>query len=212
MHNLSCTKAEREVNAFGCSHWRIQVGSVSVSVSNQVATAGGIGFNNYVLHLEGEDDLVLWMSSSGHKDMDRWMEIGRNEYCREFLHLLSKSSVCEVFKGMHLFENENIPPVPTSSSDIPPNCWTLPAMTLITLALSLTQFYGDHIQMMLMGFSQSLKLMNFVENNLDSRGLLNMRKATTIVWSSIDLKRKWLDHDLANFVSEYWHLQHYSCT
>lgn len=202
MRNLSCIKEERAVNSIRSSRdlrfldWRIQVGSVSDS--SQGTTAGGIGFNNYVLHLEGEDDLVLWMSSSGHKDMDRWMERGKKEDCRALLHLLSKSSVCEGFKGMRLFDNENIPPIPTSSSDIPPNCWTLPAITLITLVISLTRSNGDHIQTILMGFSQSLKLMNFVENNLDFRGLLNMRKAAAIVRSSIDLKGKWLDHDLAN--------------
>lgn len=158
----------------------------------------GLELNDYVLHLEGENDLVMWMSSSGHKDMDKWMEKGRNEKCGALLRLLSKSSVSEGFKNMRFFMNDNVPPIPTFSSDVPPNCWTLSAVTIMAVSVSLSRFYGDRIKMMVEGLSEGLELMNFVENNLDFRGLTSMRKAADIVWSTIDLKGKWLGHNLAN--------------
>lgn len=150
--------------------------------------------NDHVLHLPG-DELILKAAS---EDMKQRMDKGKKEKRDLLVTLLGKSTESEGFRNMCLFSDIKVPPIPNSSSEVPLNCWTLPAVTLIAIAVSLSRFKEDRIKMMVDGLSEGLEMMKFVEKRWRKMQLRDARKAGEIVWSTIDINKKWLDCDLQN--------------
>ncbi|XP_043687933.1 uncharacterized protein LOC122639167 [Telopea speciosissima] len=177
--------------------------------------------NYFVLHLDGEQDLVQLILKSGFKDVNKWITSGWKNRPNHLIKLLEeKCTATEGFKGALEFDNDEVTSIfiPREEDDFfyncsrerrnevskkPPNCWALPIVTLTSIAISLPYTDQQRIKMLLRAVRQCLEFVNFVEQNTGRTGLMNIRKAAADVWLSIDLYRFWLNIDLCKIAFDH---------
>ncbi|XP_042513415.1 uncharacterized protein LOC122088281 [Macadamia integrifolia] len=177
--------------------------------------------NYFVLHLDGEQDLVQLILKSGFKDVHKWITSGWKSRPGHLIKLLEeKSTASEGFNCALDFDIDEVTSIFIQReeddcfyncsrergnvvSKKPPNCWALPIVTLTSIAISLPYPDQQRIKMLLKGVKQGLEFVNFVEKNTGRTGLMNIRKAAANVWLSIDLYRCWLNIDLSKIAFDH---------
>ncbi|XP_058086480.1 uncharacterized protein LOC131233712 [Magnolia sinica] len=170
----------------------------SGSVSNEETGSSSSterGLNDFVLHLEGEEKLVHLIMKQGCIDTEKWIRKGRKNQLKHLMDLLSKSTISEGFKGVCDFDSDVVRPVGLEES--PPNCWALPLVTLVSIAIAIPCTDRELIKPLLRGVHEGLRCVRFIEKKLDLKWLVNIKEAADIVWLGVDLKQKWFDVDIA---------------
>ncbi|KAK6935193.1 hypothetical protein RJ641_035348 [Dillenia turbinata] len=153
-----------------------------------------IELSRFVLHLEGEEDLVAVMMRKNCDATDYWLRVGKKKQPKHLIRILEKASSAEKFKGVEEFDSEL---VPSFDSDEPPNSWALPVVTLASIAVALPNVNSQLINQLIGGIDEGLAYARLIEDNLETRkDMNNVRKAAEIVWIGVDLYHKWLDVDL----------------
>ncbi|XP_058106294.1 uncharacterized protein LOC131249500 [Magnolia sinica] len=179
------------IRLFSCcrkQHWRNSESNKSESQSLQ----------DFVLHLEGENDLVHLIMKSGRKDTVQWIERGRKNEPTHLIELLKKPPSSGDFNGVAEFDSDQVPPI----GEKPPNCWALPLVTLTSIAIALPYIDKNIIRSLRHAVDEGLRYVRLIEENLDANGLSRMREAADIVWLGIDIYDQWLDKDLHKLVTE----------
>ena len=149
--------------------------------------------NRYVVHLEGEEELVELMMKSNFDATDHWLRRGERKQPKHLTELLEKSTFAEGFKGVGNFDSDLV----LSLGCEPPNCWALPVVTLTAIAVALPNVSGSLIKQLMCSVNEGLMYVRPIEDNLDAKGeLFNIRKTANVVWVGVDLYHKWLDVDL----------------
>ncbi|CAH8379408.1 unnamed protein product [Eruca vesicaria subsp. sativa] len=148
---------------------------------------------SYVLHLEGEDELVDLMVRSNREATDHWIKKGRKNQPVNLIELLEATTeISRGFEGIKEFDSNDVASL-APSGEQPPNCWALPLVTMTSIALALPNVKPK----LLNAVSEALDSVNKFECVLDTGGeLANLRKAAELVWLGVDLYHKWLDVDL----------------
>ncbi|KAJ6388861.1 hypothetical protein OIU77_027254 [Salix suchowensis] len=150
--------------------------------------------SRFVLHLEGEEELVELMMKKNFDATDHWLRRGKGKQPKHLMELLEKSTVAEGFKGVKEFDSDL---VRSLDCDEPPNCWALPVVTLTAIAVALPNVSGGLMKQLVLSVHEGLMYVRLIEDNLDAKGeLTNSRKAANVVWLGVDLYSKWLDVDL----------------
>ncbi|CAA7021181.1 unnamed protein product [Microthlaspi erraticum] len=151
---------------------------------------------SFVLHLEGEDELVDLMVRSNREATDHWVKNGRKKQPLDLIELLEATThVSRGFEGIKEFDSNEVASLAASGE--PPNCWALPLVTLASVAVALPNVKPGSIKKLLNAVNEALDSVNKFENVLDSGGeLTNLRKAAEVVWLGVDLYHKWFDVDL----------------
>ncbi|KFK31360.1 hypothetical protein AALP_AA6G102400 [Arabis alpina] len=149
----------------------------------------------FVLHLEGEDELVDLMVRSNREATDHWIESGRKNQPINLIELLeATTSISKGFEGIREFDSNE---VASLAPEEPPNCWALPLVTLTSIAVALPNVNPSSLKKLLSAGSEALYYVNKFECVLDTGGeLANLRKAGEVVWLGVDLYHKWFDVDL----------------
>ncbi|KAA8521397.1 hypothetical protein F0562_012041 [Nyssa sinensis] len=169
------------------------------SVSSKVSVSDSqpnpkLDLSRYVLHLEGEEELVDLMMENNCDATAHWIRMGKKKEPKSLIQLLEKSASSQEFKGVNEFDSDQ---VPSLDSEEPPNCWALPLVTLTSIAVALPNTDHRLIKQLASGVHEGLMFIRLVENNLNSKkDSMNIRKAAAIVWLGVDLHHKWLDVDL----------------
>ncbi|XP_059659042.1 uncharacterized protein LOC132305416 [Cornus florida] len=102
--------------------------------------------------------------------------------------------------GVAKFDSNQVPPL---ASEEPPNCWSLPVVTLTSIAIALPNNENHKVSWLLRSVREGLLYVNLVEKILDVKGdLANIRSAADIVWLGVGLFHKWLDEDLQKMALE----------
>ncbi|XP_058086477.1 uncharacterized protein LOC131233708 [Magnolia sinica] len=174
----------------------------SGSVSNEETVSSSNterGLNDFVLHLEGEDKLVHLIMKQGCIDTEKWIHKGRKNQLKHLMDLLSKSTISEGYKGVCDFDSDVVRPV--GSEESPPNCWALPLVTLVSIAIAIPCTDRELIKPLLRGVNEGLRCVRFIEKKLDLKGLERIVSAD-IVWLGVDLNHKWFDVDIATLIPE----------
>ncbi|KAK9203491.1 hypothetical protein WN943_013746 [Citrus x changshan-huyou] len=149
--------------------------------------------SRFVLHLEGENELVGIIMKNNCDATDHWMRKGKKQQPEHLLQLLKQSN-SQGFKGVQDFDSYLVPCLDVVE---PPNCWALPVVTLTTIAVALPNIKSCFVKDLMDRVHESLTYVKIVEESLDVKGdLLNMRKAADSVWLQVDLHHKWLDVNL----------------
>ncbi|KAK1274525.1 hypothetical protein QJS04_geneDACA012406 [Acorus gramineus] len=179
------------------------------SKSSPSLSNGQEDFSKFVMHLEGEEDLVTLITRSGHKDTDRWIRRGGKKKTH-FIQFLEKHlTTSQGFGGVREF-NSKIHDIQSIVSKEPPNCWALPLVncwalplvTLASIAVTLPTTNRGLIKSLMWGVGEGLEYVRLIEKQLDGRGLVNMRNAADIVWLKLDLYNHWLDVDLCGMANQ----------
>ncbi|KAG6384802.1 hypothetical protein SASPL_153620 [Salvia splendens] len=145
-------------------------------------------FRQYVLLLEGEPQLPYKILHNICNEADKLIQIGEKRQPENLIQLFKKSSN---FCGVGRFDSSH---VPSLHSQEPPNCWSLPVVTLTAISLALT--YDKAIQL-LKCVSEGFPIVKLIEETLDrTRELENMRNVADVVWDEVENNKKWDGEDL----------------
>ncbi|CAB78728.1 hypothetical protein [Arabidopsis thaliana] len=132
----------------------------------------------FVLHLEGEEEMVDYMARSNRVATD---------------HLIQK--------GIRDFDSDE---VSSLASGEPPNSWALPLVTLTSIAVALPNIKPCSLKKLVKAVNEALVYVNKFEEVLDIEGeLANSRKAAEVVWLGVDLYHKWLNVDLRKLSKQH---------
>lgn len=147
----------------------------------------------YVLHLEGEEELVHVMMRNNCDATECWIKMGKKNQPKHLVQLLEETP-SRLFGGVMSFDGDAVPPLVSAE---PPNNWALPIVTLASLGLAIPNIDPRARKRLLRGVREGLMYVNLVEERLCAKQeLVNTRKAASIVFLEVDLYHKWLDVDL----------------
>ncbi|XP_059659029.1 uncharacterized protein LOC132305404 [Cornus florida] len=151
----------------------------------------------YVSYLKGEEELALQIMKNNRNATDHFMLNGRKKHPKYLKQLIEKSSG---FMGVAKFDSDHIPSL---DSEELPNCWSLPVVTLTSIAIALPNVGNNEVDRLLRSISEGLLYVSHVEKFLDGKGeMVNIRNAANIVWLEVDLFCKWLNEDLQKMALE----------
>ncbi|XP_021901868.1 uncharacterized protein LOC110817574 [Carica papaya] len=161
---------------------------------SESSTSTKLDLGRFVLHLEGEDQLVELMMKNNRDATDHRIRMGKRKQPKHLIKLLEKAAFSNGFQGIKEFDSDE---VPSLDSEEPPNCWALPVVTLTSIAVALPDINPYLKKQLLLGVNEGLTYIRLVEKNLDTgRKLRNITRTADFVWLGVDLYHKWLDVDL----------------
>ncbi|CAI9267837.1 unnamed protein product [Lactuca saligna] len=145
----------------------------------------------YVLQTEAEAKLSKNMLRNSFNSITRILHESEEKEPRYLMKLLKKSTG---FNGVLEFDNDEVPPVHPEEIQ---NCWSLVAVTLTAIALSLPNIANDQVNELLSSVSEGLQFVRHIEESLNTNGeLVKARKAASHVWTDVEVYYRWLQIDL----------------
>ena len=94
-------------------------------------------------------------------EADKLIKVGQKKQPKDLIQLLNKSSN---FNGVGRFDSKQ---VPSLHSQEPPNCWSLPVVTLTAISVTLLNFADEKANQLLVCNSEGLPIMKLIEETLD---------------------------------------------
>ncbi|KAL8053607.1 hypothetical protein ABFX02_05G082700 [Erythranthe guttata] len=153
---------------------------------------GSLDYSSYVLLLEGESKLPQKTLTNICNEADKLIQIGRKKQSKNLVELVKKSVN---FNGVREFDSDEVPILQYHQE--PPNCWSLPVVTLTSIAISLPNVSDRKRNFLLSSASRGLYFVKLVEKSLDRNGdSAIIRHAADVVWVGVELSKKWQDKDL----------------
>lgn len=153
-----------------------------------------LDLSHYVLHLEGEEDLIDVMMKPDKGFIDHSIRVGRKKQPKSLIQLLEKLNPSRGFEGVQRFDSYQ---VPSLDSEEPLNSWALPVVTLTSIAIATSNSDFGSVKQLITSVHEGLKYIRVIEQNLDIKSdMENIRMAAETVWVGVDLHYKWLDVDL----------------
>ncbi|KAG8379309.1 hypothetical protein BUALT_Bualt07G0075000 [Buddleja alternifolia] len=151
-----------------------------------------LNLDRYVLLLEGEPELPKRILKNICREADKMILTGKMKQPQNLINILHKFVN---FRGVIEFDNTN--EVPSLHSQEPPNCWTLPLVTLTSIAMSLPNVAEHKRKQLLSSVNQGMCLAKLIDKTLDATAqLVNIRKSADLSWVGVALYRKWHDVDI----------------
>ncbi|QHO49505.1 uncharacterized protein DS421_1g14520 [Arachis hypogaea] len=185
--------------AIGCNFFRKLKSKFSHSVSSissgtESRTNAKFDLRRFVLHLEGEEELVGVMMKDNRDATNHWFQAGEKKEPKHVIELIEKCSILEGFKGVVAFDSDQVPHLHCAE---PPNSWSLPLVTLASIIVAIPNIDRCKVRNLIDALNEGLPYVKFIENNLDKEGkLIKVRTAAEIIWLGVDLYQKWHDVDL----------------
>ncbi|XP_047939799.1 uncharacterized protein LOC125187288 isoform X1 [Salvia hispanica] len=150
-----------------------------------------VDFRQYVILLEGEPQLPYKILNNICNEADRLIQVGEKRRPENLIQLLKKSLS---FDGVGRFDSSEIPSL---HSQEPPNCWSLPVVTLTAISVALLSIDDENASQLLVCISEGLPIVKLIEETLDITGEFeSIRKAAVVVWDGVELYKKWDGTDL----------------
>ncbi|KAK6148364.1 hypothetical protein DH2020_019276 [Rehmannia glutinosa] len=146
-----------------------------------------LNISRYVLVLEGEAELPRWIHKNIYRRVENMIKQLKSKNFESLINFLHKF---DNFNGVGLFDTNQIPSL---HSQGPPNYWTLPVVTLTSIAIAhpnIAKEKREHLA----SVGEGMSLAKIVEKTFNTNvELLNIRKAANVSWTGIGLYRKWLE-------------------
>ncbi|CAH1442201.1 unnamed protein product [Lactuca virosa] len=164
-------------------------GEPNTSSSNAISNVEE--YTGYVLQIEQDAKLSKRILRNALSSITRLLQESEKKEPRNLMILLEKSTG---FNGVIEFDSDQVPPLHPEETQ---NCWSLVAVTLTAIVLSLPNIVNSYIKGLLDSMSEGLEFVRHIEESLNINGeLLKARKAATHVWTDIEVCCKWLQIDL----------------
>ncbi|GER56816.1 hypothetical protein STAS_34568 [Striga asiatica] len=163
----------------------------SSRVHEESETQPELDFSRYVLLLEGEAELPQNIQIDICNEVDKLIETGKKQRPTNLIGLMHKIGN---FKGLKEVDRNQ---VPSLHSQEPHKCWSLPLVTLTSIAISLPKISKQKTDWLLRSVDEGLVYVKLIEKSLDKKGnLLNNRNAADVIWVGVELYRKWQGKDI----------------
>ncbi|XP_057512135.1 uncharacterized protein LOC130794280 [Actinidia eriantha] len=159
-----------------------------------------LDLSRFVLHLEGEESMVDLMIENHSDASDHWFFAGKKKQPKHLMQLLEKSRSLRELKGVSEFDSYEIPSL---EAEEPPNCWSLPLVTLTSIAIALPEVENHLVKQLIRSVNEGLVYVRIVENNLNEKPeFSNVRTAAEVLWLQVDLYHRWLDVNLRKMAGQ----------
>ncbi|EYU22132.1 hypothetical protein MIMGU_mgv1a020558mg, partial [Erythranthe guttata] len=146
----------------------------------------------YVMLLEGEEKLSKETVEYILNEVDSVIQKGKKRKPANLSKFLNKS--CN-FDGVAGFDSRRIPSL--HSEEAVPYCWSLPVVTLTSIALALPNVEKRKSEQLMKSVTEGISYVKLIDTILDKKdGLENVRTAADVVWVGVELYHRWQDKDL----------------
>ncbi|KAJ0788937.1 hypothetical protein HanPI659440_Chr05g0197711 [Helianthus annuus] len=157
---------------------------VVVFVLDLVCTSKGTRTGNleqrkYVLQLENEDELADKTLEGLLKSLDLLILKGEKKHPENLMKLITEKST-KGFEGVRKYDKNDHQ-----------DCWSLPVVTLTTIAVTLPNIEKVEVKSLLKSVREGLKYVTLVEKNLNATDE-SIQKVAARLWEDVDLRHKWL--------------------
>ncbi|KAG8378857.1 hypothetical protein BUALT_Bualt07G0028300 [Buddleja alternifolia] len=150
-----------------------------------------VDIKHYVMLLEGEVELPTETLGNVCKEINYIIQKGKMHKPKSLLNFFYKS---RNFNGVKEFDSHQVPSL--HPEDLP-YCWSLPVVTLTSIALALPNVEKNNTTCLLNSVTEGLSIMKLVDKNFGRKGsLANIRTAANIVWVGVEIYHKWQGKDL----------------
>ncbi|KAM0018091.1 hypothetical protein Hdeb2414_s0027g00695291 [Helianthus debilis subsp. tardiflorus] len=155
----------------------------------------------YVLQLEDEMELANRTLEGLSKSVNRLIQNGEKSKANDNLMKLIEQNRASDFQGVAKFDNvdeHHMQHVPFLLLKVEhQNCWSLPVVTLTTIAISLPEIEREEVDNLLKGVNRGLRYVKLVEENLNATNdFVSVQEAAKTLWKEVDIDHKWLGHKL----------------
>ncbi|XP_031127821.1 uncharacterized protein LOC116029917 [Ipomoea triloba] len=152
--------------------------------------------NCFVILLEGEKQFPKKLLRGIINRVDKLVEMGKKQGPHNLFNLLNQSFS---FGGVVEFDSNR---VPSLLSGEPPNCWTLPVVTLTSIAIAIPNIASRHVDWLVSSANEGLRYASLIDVLDEKCRLKSIKNAADVVWVGVELHRKWLDMDLKRKTGE----------
>ncbi|CAN1174599.1 hypothetical protein LINPERPRIM_LOCUS10006 [Linum perenne] len=186
--------AQVEQVCISCKKLKLLLSNNSISADPGLEVTNKIDLSRFVLHLEGEENLVEVTMRKNCTATDHWMRKGKRRQPKLLTNLLRKANFAKGFKGVREFDCHH---VYSLEGEEPQHCWSLPVVTLTAIAVALPNVSSCSVKQLIRSVHEGLMYVNLVEEHEDGKEeLINIRRAANHVWSGVDIYHRWYDVDL----------------
>lgn len=148
-------------------------------------------FVPYVLQLQDDMELAERTLKGITKSVNRLIQKAEKQQPKNLMKLLEES---RGFEGVEKFSSHLVPPLLAEESL---NCWSLPLVTLTTIAISLPNIQHNVVDSLLSGVSEGLVYVTLVEERLNAtEDYVSIQKAAKTLWLEVEIYHKWLGNKL----------------
>ncbi|CAA7015550.1 unnamed protein product [Microthlaspi erraticum] len=150
------------------------------TVANAESSRSNLSTRRFVLHLEGEEELVDFMARSNREATNHLIQKGRKKQPVSLIELLEATSpISKGFEGIRDFDSDE---VASLASGEPPNSWALPLVTLTSIVVALPNIKPCSLKKLVKAVNEALIYVKKFEEVLDIEGeLVNSRKAAELI-------------------------------
>nr|GEZ51918.1 hypothetical protein CTI12_AA326940 [Tanacetum cinerariifolium] len=143
--------------------------------------------SRYVLQLQDDMELAERTLKGITKSVNRLIRKAEKRQPVNLLKLLQNS---RGFEGVKKFDSCCVPPL-LSVERL--DCWSLPVITLATIALSLPNIPNNTVDSLLSSVSEGLSYVTLVEETLNvSDDYASTQNAAKMLWLEVEVYQKWL--------------------
>ncbi|GJX41845.1 hypothetical protein Tco_0256835 [Tanacetum coccineum] len=122
------------------------------------------------------------------------------EHALRLLPDLQMSHNTSGFEGVENFGRHHVPPLLSTEY---PDCWSLPLISLTTIAISLPNIQNDIVDSLLRSVSEGLLYVTLVEESLNaSQEYVSIQKAAKMLWLEVEVHHKWLGYKLKDYAPQ----------
>nr|XP_043612038.1 uncharacterized protein LOC122583727 [Erigeron canadensis] len=145
----------------------------------------------YVMLAEEEANLSERILTNMLQSITKLIKVSAEKEPKNLMKLLDKSTG---FNGVIKFDNDEVPPLYPEEVQ---NCWSLVAVTLMTIAIALPNISNSHVKELLASMREGLQIVRNIEETLNENAdFVGARKAARRLWKDVELYNKWLHIDL----------------
>lgn len=145
----------------------------------------------YVLQLQDDMEVGDITLNFIIKSVERSIQNAKKQQPSKLMKLLDNF---RDFEGVKEFDSLLVQSLPGLDY---PDCWSLPVVTLATIALSLRNIQPSTLKNFLNGVSEGLVYVKLVEKSLNDKDeLVSVQKAAERLWPEVEVYQKWLGNNL----------------
>nr|XP_043612037.1 uncharacterized protein LOC122583726 [Erigeron canadensis] len=149
-------------------------------------------YAKYVMLAEEEANLSERILTNMLRSITKLIKVSTEKEPKNLMKLILDKSTG--FNGVIKFDNDEVPPLYPEETQ---NCWSLVAVTLMTIAIALPNISNRHVKELLASMREGLQIVRNIEETLnDNAELVGARKAARHLWTEVELYNKWLHIDL----------------
>nr|XP_043612040.1 uncharacterized protein LOC122583729 [Erigeron canadensis] len=143
-------------------------------------------YAKYVMLAEEEANLSERILTNMLRSITKHIKVSAEKEPKNLMKLILDISTG--FNGVIKFDNDEVPPLYPEETQ---NCWSLVAVTLMTIAIALPNISNSHVKELLASMREGLQIVRIVEETLNENAdLVGSRKAARRLWTDIELYNK----------------------